>query len=246
MTIGYFCSAGFTETGGMGRFLARINPDIEWKRCFPAVNKPGPKLGAKPVPRPADQGATGRDLERRMMGRLRRYHPCPDPENDGFLLIDDADCRFCDASDAEIEASREDLAARVAECTGRPFFRLLASPEIEAWLVSDWEEGFGRQYANFAQRLRARLRNEVLDGETWEEVENFGCPLQNGTCARKLSREIETLVELLAQDGQRYSKRTDGVEMLRRIRPDRVSQRCRRYFRPVYLELQGLSPMPGG
>jgi hypothetical protein len=37
-----------------------------------------------------------------------------------------------------------------------------------------------------------------------------------------------------------YSKRKNGPDMLRRLRPDKVAETCRRVFRPALLELRKL------
>ena len=70
---GYFCTAGYTETGGIEPFLKRLNGSIDWQRCFPAVDKPAPKLN-RPYPTPVQgpsHGATGSHLVDRMLGILR-------------------------------------------------------------------------------------------------------------------------------------------------------------------------------
>ena len=257
---GYFCTAGYTETGGMHAFLQKIAPDVEWQRCFPAVSKPAPKIGrphAEPHERHA--GATGRRLIDAMLAQLREHVHGAACNVDFVLLIDDADCRFADANDpsAEQVTWANELAQRVRDAAGKPdleFYALLAWPEIEAWLLADWDNGFAMQYRQVAPSLRQHMATCVLSPHTWQEVEQFGGGLKAGSCAHKLSARIQQsfvdptgcacrppFLDRVTQrsDGARlaYSKRIDGAAMLKRIHPGRVAKDCPR-FRSVYDQLR--------
>jgi hypothetical protein len=237
---GYFCSAGHTEAGGMQAFLERIDRTrVTWERCFPAVTKPGPKLG-RPAPRPDHEGLSGSGLVGAMLSRLkmRRDRAGTAPfDLDLILFIDDADCRF--------EADRAGLATWIADRTaevraaanheGIPFIALFASPEIEAWFVADWDAGFGREHARLAtgdRPLRAHVE-DLLNGPL-ESVETYGGGFVNGGCASKLSDRLRTLLERL---GAGYTKSTDGTTMLRRVRPEKIAAACTTYFRPAWQQL---------
>jgi hypothetical protein len=115
--IGWFATGGHTEVGGLQRFLERIDDGPRWVRCFPAVQKPGPKLG-RAAPAPSDEGITGADLGARMLKLIRERHQ--PGEFDAYLLVDDADCRFCgDDPTAARAAFTERLALEVAQHLGR-------------------------------------------------------------------------------------------------------------------------------
>lgn len=234
--VGYFCTAGHTEAGGMQRFLRRIDPDVDWVRCFPAISKPGPKLG-RPAPR-HKQGLSGGALVEEMLSRLKTYHQVSSPGAlDVVLLIDDADCRFDDV--AAWQAWQEDRTADVAKALGdsnRPFVALFASPEVEAWFLADWEHGLGAQYGRLPsgdKHLRSRV--EDLLGRPIDDVESYGGRRLNGTCEHKLSEKLQNLLLLL---GEAYSKGTQGQDMLLRIEPAKVAERCDRYFRPALHEVR--------
>ncbi len=73
--VGYFCTAGHTEAGGIRQFLEKIHPDIVWLRRFPAYDKPAPKLGRTlPAPRSTDEGCTGDKLVDKMLERIALYY----------------------------------------------------------------------------------------------------------------------------------------------------------------------------
>lgn len=242
--VGYFCTAGHTEVGGIDRFLNRIasEPEVRWERCFPAVRKPAPKIGKPGLERPAPkgrEGLTGASLVSEMMERLAEYHRAGSKGAlDAVVFIDDADCRF-EGDPAKVEAWTGARAAEVRAKTGAPsipFVALFASPEIEAWFLADWEQGFGVEYDKLAtgeRHLRAHV--EELLGSAIGSVEGYGGGLVNGACANKLSEKLQGLVTRL---GGAYSKRMQGQDMLLRIRPEKVAQECGAYFRPALQALR--------
>ncbi|MEZ4314632.1 MAG: hypothetical protein R3F14_41995 [Polyangiaceae bacterium] len=122
-----------------------------------------------------------------------------------------------------------------------PFVALLASPEIEAWFIADWEEGFGRQFSRLAgpvdstERKHLRAHVEELLGGPPNAVESYGGGLSNGACAHKLSDKLASLLTLL---GGEYSKRTHGQDMLLRVRPNKVAEVCTTYFSPALRDLK--------
>ncbi|MRG94243.1 hypothetical protein [Polyangium spumosum] len=266
--IGYFCTGGQTELGArtlesgvreltaIDAFLRKISPEIAWERAFPAREKPGPKHkpGSAPASfkHPSASGVTGRTLERTMRERLEKYYRGADCKFDAIVLIDDADCRFRD--DAHRKSWLEEREQEVRESTARPelpFVALLASPEVESWLLADWEEGFGQEYDSIQVNFCRALEQELLGERPWVRVEAFGGPFdpQKGSCTRKLSTEIQKVLERLAMEkGEAadrrtytYSKRENGPDMLRRIRPDKAAETCRLMLRPAILALRDLA-----
>lgn len=281
MVVGYFMTASHTETGGLHAFLQKMSDEarsvnVTWQRLFPAVQKPGPKPnrstgvpGQSPAfPQPSSdlQGMTGDRLIQEMKKRLKEYHR--HSQLDIVLLEDDADCRFnTSTSDAESE-SREciereaKLQQEVSTELGRdiPVVMLLASPEVETWLLADWERSFQAAYPSLRVALKRHLKQRLgLDG-TPDELERFGGPCQNGSCSHKLSASLEAAFQVTQEEdlalfsalaalralGRQpaYSKRIEGPAMLGRIRPEVVAERCRLYFRPAYQRLLRLLAEP--
>jgi len=197
---GYFCTAGYTEAGGIKELLEKIHPDIAWERCFPAVDKPAPKLG-RPLstPRAEDSGTTGRALVDRMMDRLARYYRGEACSFDVVVLIDDADCRF-KAPDADAARWSGELVARVRAAAERPtigFIALFASPEIETWLLADWTAGFGAEYPEIAAALLTHLEQGILGPPPWSSLEAYGGAYEagRGSCAQKLSDDLNVALD---------------------------------------------------
>jgi hypothetical protein len=233
--IGYFCSAGYTETGGLDAVLRRVAPDVTWERCFPAVDKPAPKIG-RPLPTPvaAHSGVTGEALVKRIIDHFDDYDALP---YDAILIVDDADCRFCGLADDPAPGWRDAVVARLRGArrwVDRPVFVLFASPEVEAWLLADWNNTFARYYPDVQVWMRRRLLALGLD-----DLERYGCPRRGSSCTRKLSEDLVAAIDVV--DGAtdpppgpvpRYSKRTDGPWMLRCVDPDVVAAACAWLFAP--------------
>lgn len=263
--VGYFCSSGHTEAGGIHQFLKNLRPDIEWSRCFPATDKPGPKH-RKDQKKVEPSGTTGATLIDRMIERLKMYHRGSDCEFDHVLLIDDADCRFLDAA-GELKNRLDRLSEEIREITGRPalrFIALWASPEVEAWFLADWEEGFGREYRTIAHPLRALLQTQKYLGPVpWSALETYGGPYvaKSACCTKKLSDEViqqgfselakNQFNALPSNDGEdidrksfEYSKKVHGPRMLRRVRADKIALVCTQHFKPGYVALCTLTEVP--
>ncbi|TCP57725.1 hypothetical protein EV586_102169 [Tumebacillus sp. BK434] len=234
-TVGYYCTGGYTETGGMDQFLHKVNDQVTWKRCFPAVTKPSPKL-KRPDPTPvvSHNGITGEQLVTQMIDRLQKYG-C---DYDCILFIDDADCRF----DGDLEAYQkwvEELQAQINRTLRRevPLYVLLASPEIEGWFLADWGNGFGKEYKQIKHALHAEIKKMFGDDASFSNLEHYGGPLANGACTSKISSQIQDIVTLC---GDRYSKKSNGSAMLKQIVPNVVAQTCTAYFAPTYRMLAAL------
>ena len=238
--VAFFVSGGYTEVGGMTQFLRHISSDISCIRLFPAVRKPAPKKGLDtPAPVGEHSGVTGDHLVSEMILSLKNALRKGD-EYDAVLLVDDGDCRFSDASG--LRKWIANVEKRLHEEAGftRPLFTLIASPEVEAWLCADWDSSFGVEYPQDIQR---RVRNEASrrrivadDGEP----ELFGMPpKKDGGCSEKLSELLQKIFLDICKSSRpfSYSKRVEGQAMLKRIRPEKVAEKCRLFFRPVFMEL---------
>ncbi|MFM7199207.1 MAG: hypothetical protein ACKO6N_00300 [Myxococcota bacterium] len=277
MVVGYFMTSSHTEVGGLHAFLQKMVEDagahhVKLERLFPAVKKPGPKpkpssahtdrAAALPQPLASAQGITGAPLVERMLRRLELHHRRQPP--DIILLEDDADCRFntSDSTPADEQAAFEnverELNQKVEQVLGKavPVIALLASPEVEAWFLADWEMSFVRQYPSLSIPLKKYLETlPKLGSELGDmpSIERFGGACLDGACTHKLSdtlmgafqitREADSslfqALESLRVEGKQaaYSKRTDGPFMLSRIRPQKVAEHCTLYFRPTYQKL---------
>lgn len=270
MRVGYFCSGGHTELGArmlatgereiaaIDAFLRKIDSEhIIFERLFPAREKPGPKH--KPGQPPAslkDQaagGVTGYGLIDIMEQRLKKYYRGNQCRYDAIVVVDDADCRFLEESAyLQWEQDLQEKVRTWTENANLVFIPLLASPEIEAWLLADWEEGFGCEYASIQKELWETLaKEEWLGSAPWIELENFGGPYDSSRrcCTRKLSDEINKVLGQIAEVAgievdrktYTYSKRENGPDMLRRVRPDEVARLCQRFLGRALVVLQEMT-----
>ncbi len=224
-------TAGFTETGGMQRFLRKIRPDAEWTCCFPAVQKPGPKPG-KALPRPDESGVSGPKLREMALKRLRDRRG-RDADLDLVLFVDDGDCRFCGQDlVAATRAWEAAFRAEVAAALGRdvPVVVLFAHPEVEAWFLLDPDQ----RRTLLPWKPGSELDLVDLDRGTW------GCPEVNGSCSRKLSAEIAEARKVLGLP--EYSKRRQGPDLLVALDPARLAARMPGTFGDAYRRLQTTPP----
>lgn len=140
-----------------------------------------------------------------------------------------------------------DRVRAAARAPDLPVFVLLASPEIEAWLLADLSNSFAHpRYlkSHFAPppseqdlRLALDLRGPCRPEDTWE---SYGCPPNEGgtACTHKLSVDLADTLDGLEGRMRSYSKRRDGAAMLKRIEPDQVTAACPLYAAPVILQLR--------
>ncbi len=245
--IDLFFTAGYTETGGLQTFLERSlaatfeHAEFALERRFPAVLKPGPKFSlAEPV---AGAGASGRQLEDEMVRVVERYG-C---DADLVLFVDDADCRWC-AREADRDAWRSALERRIQRAAGKPvpLVTLMASPEVEAWFLADFDNGFatlsGQTRGGQPQPPPATVRDiqaaitTVTGRRAPAGTELFGCPAVNNACQRKLSAELQDT--LLVPHGIRYSKRLHGARMLRQLTLGPLKRHLTRTFAPDWARLE--------
>ncbi|MBH0329954.1 hypothetical protein ABH14_09070 [Brevibacillus brevis] len=261
-TIQYFCTGGETETGGILDFLNKINSNVRWVRAFPALKKGAkPKRSTDPSYRPMARthtGVTGSSLVYEMKQILQLYpHQFKTTHCDGILLIDDADCRFL--VQGSIDTWYSQVSNDINSILGEeiPFYVLIASPEIEAWFIADWQNSFGLEYdfaPGFEHQLKQHLKTRILGSTDWENIELFGGPVKNGACTIKLSNEIintfsdqtflqpfvKSYGEELVRYKLKYSKKTHGAAMLRRIDPQSVNKKCNSFFSSFYRMLTDL------
>ncbi len=234
----------------MESFLEHAFPGdgIEWIRCFPAYKKPAPKYKGQPAEpkKKSESGISGEMLIEEMLKRLQAYYRDASEQLDIVVLFDDTDCRFREAP-GDFHRWREDIETKVRIAADTPdirFFAPLASPEIEAWFIADWENGF-------ASGDRKGLSKEVYDcfrmrgiPVRGDDIEGYGgARLPGGGCTKKLSEDIldalgcgafsQAVENRLGKDWPQrypralmYSKKLDGALMLRHVRPQVVANGC--------------------
>ena len=159
--VACFFTGGYTESGAMTGFLEKINRKVHFKQLCP--NRPrGRKRPKAETDLKADvNGLTGSALLDYVYGYLEKY-----PEDlagcDAVIIEDDLDGRFSELLTPGDEGSRvsrktqqfrdscETIKSTVRDKLGKgasfPVVLIFAAPEIEAWLLSDWNHTFGYVY----------------------------------------------------------------------------------------------------
>jgi len=216
LKVHYAHGGGYTELGGVERFLRKINSEVEYERLFPAkrpMKKPVYMNKDREERRNKESGVTGKSLFRELLRRLEKKKL--DNEEVGVLVIvDDTDCRLSD------EVARKEFYASVDnfENKARKIFKNLkiifiwAEPEIERWFCID--------RANCFKDRRCKDKNLFRRIEELLEVP-FVYSEEKGSCIEKFSDKFK---EILEECGIYYSKKNDGPELLKRVDPTKLER----------------------
>lgn len=243
MTVWLFVQAGQTESGLVDgapaiqqavrrsltrAFGGRTPPEVRWLAPRVGLQKPGPKHGTPTMGR----GTTGADLTRMLRRHLQRYRA--GEAGDVVLLVDDADCRFCEGQCAptgcreRFERWVADWSAEVAELRpGVQAVALFASPETEAWfalLPQRSLAGLGLPEPE-RTRLAAELRHEFA------AVECSGRRKPEGGCEPKFRAVFTSRLD------QRYRPAIEGPPMLAEIDLGELAEVATVFVRPAWQRL---------
>lgn len=114
-------------------------------------------------------------------------------------------------------------------------FIAFASPELEAWLIADWDNTLARD-VDFRQShagMRHWLSHEKNVSFNAPETFSFYVPSKDA-CSEKLS---EAIIEAsLEKTDNRYSKALHTPRLLQNLDPDVVSKKCL-LFKKMYVYL---------
>jgi len=267
--IACFLTCGYTEAGAMQFFLKKINDKYDYKQYLP--NKTIKKKGYDKRISSDLSGLTGEALLDKIYNIIEKYKD-DISKCKAVLIEDDLDGKFYKHSEEQIEAYKNNIIKNVHEKLGKeiPVFILYASPEVESWFISDWENGFKYLYCQsgavtdleseaktyFSHQLKQYIDKNIL-GEYVDEIEEYGW---FGDKYVKLSDEIIEAIQVDAKEYMDrmknanldyvnqirqskdlyYSKKIHGDRMLRNIKPDIVAKKCRHYFESTYYQLRDM------
>jgi hypothetical protein len=221
MVVWLFAGGGESEVQGLVPFLRKhFSPAVSFDRKTPVRQKPGAKPGKKPV---VSHGKTGKSLVQEVKLRLRmaleKETPC-----DLILILDDLDCR-------EPRKTTESLQASISNCMEQqiPYCIGFAAPEIETWIISDWENTFSA-HPSFSGRRQKTMKYRLAhtDGVDFSRPESFGKydPAKD-SCDKKLSEcIIETSIHAAEHGEIPFSKARHTPEMLTLLDPENVCTKC--------------------
>jgi len=135
MVIWLFAGGGESEIRGLVPFLEKHFPGCSFDRKTPVKRKPGSRPGIKPP----GYGRTGRSLVSQIKERLRTALLKED-ECDVILVIDDLDCR----DENEQRTKFSEAIDSIDGSAGINRFIGFAAPELEAWIIADWDNSIAR------------------------------------------------------------------------------------------------------
>ncbi len=205
MIIHYAHGGGYTELGGTHEFLKKIRGDLEFKRIFPAIKKPPKK--EKVRINPEDEGVTGKNLFRRLKERIDVWRE----EIKVIVIIDDGDCKFYN-QEKNFIVSLEEFKKYIDEKNIKGIF-LFFEPEIEKIFCIDksWHKNIPCENIDLHRKLDELLCNI-----------NYNLNEEKTSCKEKFSDKFKATLKLC---GINYSKKNNGAEYLKRISPEKVSEK---------------------
>ena len=175
-------------------------------------------------------GKNGKNLSRQITEQLSislRYTKC-----DLILVIDDLDC--CPSEERQIlfcEAIKKVPGTEII-----PLVIAFAAPEIESWLIADWDNTVAKDidFRGSANAMKHWLSHEKK--VPFPKTETFGeYDPEKNACMEKLSCLIIES-SLQHEDKTRYSKGAHTPRLLQELRPGIVAKKCP-LFRKFFLEL---------
>lgn len=238
VVVWVFAGGGEAEVRGLIPFLEQNFPGCKFERKTPVLQKPGPKPG-----KVSGYGKTGKSLIAQISKELPIALKNEPNKCELILVFDDLDCRDTDTEkyknmDREkiLDAIREQYSAaisKIPECDNINKLISFAAPELESWIIADWDNTIAKHpdFRNRHERMRWWLstqRNIPFDNpESFSEYD----PTRD-CCQEKLS---EALIEssILKESEARFSKGSHTPLLLLAIRCDEVQKKCP-LFREMY------------
>ncbi len=228
MVVWVFSGGGEAEVRGFFPFLEKTFPGCRFERKTPVRQKPGPKAN-----KAGSYGRTGQSLIEQIKQELPLALKAEPNKCDLILVFDDLDCR-----DSQIQKSKilTEL-SKIPECAALNKIVAFAAPEIEAWIIADWNNSIAKN-SDFRGKRHERMRwwlsqekNVRFDiPESFSEYDSH-----KDSCREKLSDVLiaSTIVEHESNlDKARFSKGYHTPLLLREIEPNEVQKKC-----PFFREL---------
>lgn len=265
--VACFFTAGYTELNTMKSFMRKINGKLEYIQLCPiGPRKSKRAIQTRHITQIAQEqnGLTGEKLIDFVVDFIgtNRF------EEEGYeaiLIEDDKDGRFLSVQENGTaiinENGWDNFKNRVMERLnkirpGIPIVFFYAAPEIEAWFLADWKNGFGNVYKGvytvpqneyFKIKFHKYVRESILTDTYTDCVERYG--YFEGKY-RKLSAEIQRALQEIDfledyMPGKEhptisYSKNKQGGIMLESVEPRAILQNCPFFFKDGYQALQAL------
>lgn len=269
--IACFFTAGYTELYAMKTFMKKINTNCEYIQLCPTTerknkndikNRHAVGTQKRHTESIAQSGYTGDKLIE-FVHNFIRTDKYKREKYDAILIEDDKDNRFLTMlPDGSGRMNSKEWAEYKKTITDHinalypelPVLFFLAAPEVETWLITDWENGVGSMFKRelgadtnryFNIVFRKYVNDEILKDykESIEEYGYFSGQYQ------KLSEKLQEALKEgnywnnrydAAEYKLSYSKKIQGGNALEQIEPDIVKNKCTLFFRDAFYQLQNI------
>ena len=221
MVVWVFAGGGETEVAGLIKFLQKLFPNYLFTRYTPFDST---KKGAKPN-RKSTFGVTGKSL----IQSIQQYLPVAflneKHKPNLILVIDDLDC-------GDLNHQRQqflDCITNIDKTENIERYIAFAAPEIESWIIADWDHTLAKAEKFKAKHQRMRHWLSTQKKVPFDQPESFGEYDHNKkSCKDKLSNLlIEASSQEIEDQGKEYKKSEDSPELLLRIEKEILVQKCR-------------------
>jgi hypothetical protein len=227
VVVWVFSGGGESEVRGLIPFLEKSFPGCIFIRKTPVRQKPGPKPN-----KAGSYGITGQSLIEQIKQELPIALKAEANKCDLILVFDDLDCRDSQSQKSKILSE----ILKIPECADINKFVGFAAPEIEAWIIADWNNSIAKHsdFRGRHERMRWWLRTQRK--VSFENPESFSeYDAEKDCCREKLSQALfdSTIVQHESNlDKARFSKKLHTPLLLREIDPNEVQKKC-----PLFREL---------
>jgi Domain of unknown function (DUF4276) len=226
VVVWVFAGGGESEVRGLIPFLEKNFPGCSFERKTPVRQKPGPKPN-----KAVSYGRTGLSLIDQIKEELPIALKGEQNKCTLILVFDDLDCRD---PMTQKETILQEL-SKVRECAGIEKIIGFAAPELEAWIIADWDNSIAKNsdFRGRHERMRYWLRkqrNVPFDSpESFSEYDS-----EKDCCREKLSKALieSTEQDEADRDKPRFSKGLHTPLLLLEINSNTVQQKC-----PLFREL---------
>ena len=225
MVVWVFSGGGEAEVRGFLPFLEKTFPGCIFIRKTPARQKPGPKAN-----KAGSYGRTGKSLIEQIKQELPIALKAEPNKCDLILVFDDLDCRDYETQKSKILTEL----SKIPECADIEKFVGFAAPEIEAWIIADWNNSIAKN-SDFRDRHKhMRWWMSTEKNVPFDSPESFSeYDLEKDCCREKLSEAlIESSVYKAERHNTRFSKGLHTPLLLMSIDSNEVQKKC-----PLFREL---------
>jgi hypothetical protein len=243
VVVWVYSGGGEAEVRGFFPFLDKTFPGCRFERKTPVRDKPGPKPN-----KASGQGRTGKSLIEQIKQELPLALKAEPNKCDLILVFDDLDCRDSQTQKSKILSE----ISKIPECADIEKFVGFAAPEIEAWIIADWNNSIAKHSDFRARHKRMRWWLSQEKNVPFDSPESFSeYDRKKDCCQDKLSETLieSTTVEDTVEDEDnsnvdrrprfssnvdrpRFSKGLHTPLLLMAIDPNEVQKKC-----PLFREL---------